>query len=307
MTEWAGHARRVLDQGQACALISLLAVEGSAPREAGTRMVVTTDACLGTIGGGHLEFLAVKQARAALDHPPGAWRIQDYPLGPLLGQCCGGRVRVMVERLDPVYSGWLREAEIRPAFALETRLYDDHVERHLVAETPATLTAKGPQPAAGDRLVEAVGVPVTQLTLFGAGHVGQAIARLMPGLPFELRWYDERPEFSPQTVPQNLADIAQNASGLVLIMTHDHALDYRLTAAALSGEASFIGLIGSATKRVRFLNRLRKDGFGEDTLQRLTCPIGITGIAGKAPEIIAVSVVAQLLLRRADGGTDGSA
>lgn len=307
MTEWAGHARRVLDQGQACALISLLAVEGSAPREAGTRMVVTADACLGTIGGGHLEFLAVKQARAALDHPPGAWRIQDYPLGPLLGQCCGGRVRVMVERLDPDHSDWLREVEIRPAFALETRLYDGHVERHLVSEMPAALAAKGPQPMAGDRLIEAVGAPVTQLTLFGAGHVGQAIARLMSGLPFDLHWYDERPEYSPQTTPQNLSDIAQNASGLVLIMTHDHALDYRLTAAALSGEASFIGLIGSATKRVRFLNRLRKDGFDDDVLQRLTCPIGIAGISGKAPEIIAVSVVAQLLLQRADGGADGSA
>jgi xanthine dehydrogenase accessory factor len=135
--------------------------------------------------------------------------------------------------------------------------------------------------------------------MFGAGHVGRAIARLLPGLPFDLDWRDSRDGHAPDA----MEEAAREATGLVLILTHDHALDYRLTAAALSGPARFIGLIGSATKRARFLSRLANDGLDA---ARLTCPIGIAGISGKAPEVIAISVVAQLLLL-ADMGADGSA
>ncbi|MBW8880290.1 MAG: xanthine dehydrogenase accessory protein XdhC [Asticcacaulis sp.] len=289
-----------MDDGKPCALVSVLAVEGSAPREAGTRMVVTADALFGTIGGGHLEYLAVRQARAALAHPPGAWRIQDYPLGPLLGQCCGGRVRVMVERLDPVHCDWLSEAAVRPAFVMETRLFGDHAERRLVDRNASAMAAKGEPPVAGDCLVEAVGEVVTPLTLFGAGHVGQAIARLMPGLPFDLSWYDSRPEYGMARVVSvdRMVEAAEAAEGAVLIMTHDHALDYRLTAAALLGPAGFVGLIGSATKRARFVGRLRRDGLGDAVLARLTCPVGVAEIVGKAPEVIAVAVAAQLLVLR---------
>ncbi|ESQ91235.1 hypothetical protein ABAC460_06635 [Asticcacaulis sp. AC460] len=289
----------MLDAGTPCALVSLLAVEGSAPREAGTRMVVTREGLVGTIGGGNLEYQAIHQARAVLEHPPGTWRIQDYPLGPLLGQCCGGRVRLMVERLDPSRSQWLGKVnghEVR----LETRLFDSHVERD--EGEAGVISAKGTAPKAGDSFAETVGEPHVPLMMFGAGHVGQAIAGLLPGLPFDLDWQDSREGHTLDAMEQ----AAREAKGLVLILTHDHALDYRLTAAALSGRAQFIGLIGSATKRARFLSRLTKDGFDEAILARLTCPIGIAGITGKAPEVIAVSVVAQLLLL-ADMSADGGA
>ena len=295
--DWAGAARAALDAGEPCALISVLAVEGSTPREAGTRMLVTAEGCTGTIGGGNLEFQAVKQARLALEHAPGAWRIQDYPLGPFLNQCCGGRVRLMVERLDATGAGWLGDVQGRPAYALQTRLHADHVERILTTGVVPALPAKGAIPAAGDTLIEGWGGPRTPLLMFGAGHVGQAIARILDGLPFDLRWFDAREEAeAPFASPEAMAAMAAAAQGVVLILTHDHALDYELSRAALASPARFIGLIGSATKRARFFSRLGKAGYGEADLRRIHCPVGLPGIIGKAPEVIAVAVAAQLLL-----------
>ena len=90
MADWIGAARAALAEGPA-ALVTILATEGSAPRRPGARMVVTEGGLAGTIGGGRLEHLSAAQARAILGQAPGSWRVQDYPLGPMLGQCCGGR------------------------------------------------------------------------------------------------------------------------------------------------------------------------------------------------------------------------
>jgi hypothetical protein len=103
---WAGVARALLDTGPV-ALVTILATEGSTPLGAGARMVVVADGlAAGSVGGGALEATTLAQARAMLSYPAGTWRVQDYPLGPLLGQCCGRRVRVLVERLDPRHCGW---------------------------------------------------------------------------------------------------------------------------------------------------------------------------------------------------------
>jgi xanthine dehydrogenase accessory factor len=296
---WARHALEVLKAGEPCALVAILAAEGSTPREAGTRMVMTTSTIFGTIGGGNLEFQVIDQARHALKHPAGTWRIQDYPLGVLLGQCCGGRVRVLVEHLDPQACAWLEAAAGRPAFGLESRLLANGIRRRVVAAGAPPLSARGPIPAVGDTLVETVGQVPVPLVMFGAGHVGVAIARVLKDLPFALDWYDDRTDVPPEVkilAADGLCAAAAASSGLTLILTHDHALDYELTRAALASGASFIGLIGSNTKRQRFFSRLLKAGYGEADLARITCPIGVGGIAGKAPEIIAVSVAAQLLI-----------
>jgi xanthine dehydrogenase accessory factor len=304
MADWALRALEALRSGTPCVLVSVLAVEGSTPREAGTRMTVTGEATFGSVGGGNLEHNAILQARAALGHAPGAWRIQDYPLGPLLAQCCGGRVRLMVERLDGDAIAWLAEAAEKPAFGLETRLYTDHVERRVLPEADGHLTARGPLPQAGDILLETVGQALTPLLMFGAGHVGAALARVLVPLPFKLAWFDTREaaaDLSGVTVaaPETLAGMAEAANCPVLILTHDHQLDYNLCSAALRGTAPFIGVIGSATKNARFRSRLIKDGFDAE-LSRLHCPIGLPDLHGKAPEIIAVSVAAQLLLLSQD-------
>src|SRR5690349_10873959 len=143
MSDWTALAREKMREGPA-ALVTILAVEGSAPRGPGARMLVTRDGQAGSIGGGALEHQSTAQARAILDHSPGSWRVQDYPLGPLLGQCCGGRVRLLVERLDDVPGGdgpW------------EVRL-GETLSRTASGGRPGPLSARGPKPEAGASFVE---------------------------------------------------------------------------------------------------------------------------------------------------------
>lgn len=307
MVDWAKTALEVM-KSEAYALISLLACEGSTPRETGTRMMVTKDRIYGTIGGGNLEFQVIDQARIALKHPAGTWRIQDYPLGVLLGQCCGGRVRVMIEHFDPTNTQWIEKARDLGSFTLKTTLFVDRVERDISAGSWPYITARGAIPVAGEVFFERIDQPRTPLMMFGAGHVGLAIANLIKDLPFQLAWYDDR-EDVPEAVTvgdaEALCEQAEAATGMVLILTHDHALDYELTKAALRSKASFIGLIGSATKRARFISRLKKEGVSEAQIARITCPIGLAGLSGKAPAVIAVSVAAQLLIEAQTLGVGG--
>ncbi len=298
-TDWIGWLREVAPVTPA-ALVGVLATEGSAPRGACTRMLVTADALYGTIGGGALEHRAVAQARAILTEPPGAWRVQDYPLGPLLGQCCGGRVRLLVEHVDPAALGWLDNA-IEGA-TLVTAL-GDGVARHIDATADrAPPGARGKSPDAGASFAERLGQRRRPLYLCGAGHVGRAIARHASGLPLRLAWFDTRDECDPmegvtivpaERLPDCIAEAPTDAA--LLILTHDHALDYALVRAALARASAFVGLIGSATKRARFLSRLAHEGLSEAARARLNCPIGVPGIAGKEPDVIAISALAQVL------------
>lgn len=300
MMEWIEQLRVHVARGPV-AMVSVLATEGSAPRGPGTRMLVTASAQLGTIGGGALELRAVEQARAVLAHPPGTWRVQDYPLGPLLGQCCGGRVRLLVEHVDSAGLGWLADAA--EGRVLISQLKRGAVQRH-VSDGPAEpLSARGDRPREGSRLAETIGQVRRPLYLFGAGHVGQAIARHAVGLPLRLAWFDTRPVFETiagvAVVPESGIDqcVAEApAEAALVILTHDHALDYRLTHAALTRTPlAFTGLIGSRTKRARFLSRLEREGVSAEARARLTCPIGLPGVTGKEPDVIAVALLAQLL------------
>ncbi|MDB5706082.1 MAG: xanthine dehydrogenase accessory protein XdhC [Sphingomonas bacterium] len=297
MADWPKAARVALAQGPT-ALVTILATEGSAPRGAGARMVVTGDALHGTIGGGALEWRVTEQARAILALPPGSWRVQDYPLGPLLGQCCGGRVRLLVERLDPVASEWIEAFE--KGEEIVARLETETISR---ASFPGlrrgSVGARGPLPEAGVEFTEPMETPGSPLILFGAGHVGRAIADRAPGLPLHLAWFDSREDAAAYpgvmlAEESAMIDCARTApaDAAILIVTHDHGLDYKLTAAALAGEAGYVGLIGSATKRARFLSRLAEEGVGA---ARLICPIGLPGVTGKEPAVIAIAALAQIL------------
>ncbi len=307
MADWTQQAREALQQGPA-ALVTILATEGSAPRGPGARMVVTKTGLAGSIGGGALEHRSAAQARAILSHPPGSWRVQDYPLGPLLGQCCGGRVRLLVEHLEsvPVGDGPFL---VTLGEGVERRLFPGEGRGPATGSEPldpglrrGTIGARGPLPVSGARFVEPAETDMLPVFMFGAGHVGQAIARKAEDLPLHIAWFDTRAE-AAETAGVVLADedamvacageAPKNAA--VVILTHDHALDYRLTAAALGSAACFVGLIGSQTKRARFLSQLEKDGVAA---ARLTCPIGIAGIVGKEPEVIAIATLAQLLMLR---------
>ena len=320
MSNWARQSLARLSQGQPAALVTVLATEGSVPREAGTKMVVWDDGQAGTIGGGNLEHRATDQARRMLAGTL-YFAVQDYPLGPLLAQCCGGRVRLLIERLDAGSADWLTDAARRldaaQPFELRTR-FDPGALGKSVSALPASadeaapitlagtaITARGARPGPGDELVERAEAPRPPVLLFGAGHVGQAVARALEPLPFRLSWFDTRPETAAipgvrVRTPTELAAEAARAGpeASVLILTHDHALDYDLVRAALAGgPPAYLGVIGSKTKKARFVSRLRAEGCGENEVARMTCPIGLPMLRSKAPEVIAVSVVADLLLR----------
>jgi xanthine dehydrogenase accessory factor len=279
----------------AAALVSLKEARGSTPREAGARMVVRPDGAFhGTIGGGQLEWQMLGEARAALAAGRGPARRVTQALGPDLGQCCGGHVTVLIEtfdRRDEVELAALAERETSGSFAVTCRIEAGRVRRSSESASVGWREAYGDAP--------------TPLALFGAGHVGRALVLALAPLPFAVRWIDSRAEAFPSHVPANAAPVlapdpvaeAERIpdDAFVLVMTHEHPLDLAVVAAALRRPHSYVGLIGSATKRARFEKRFREIGIPEDRIRALVCPIGLPGIRGKEPAIIAASVVAQLL------------
>ena len=314
---WAGFALELIGAGEPAAMVTLAAVEGSAPRDAGTRMIVGRDSIFGTVGGGNLEHLLIDQARKLMDASSADVLQQDYPLGPLLAQCCGGRVRVLVERLTADSRGWLSSAHALERagdrYTLSGSVSEGRMSRAVEANWPngveqgaALFDAAGAAPGRKDewtRIVEHIAPVVTPLCVFGAGHVGCAIVHIAATLPFRLSWFDSRPEMSatqgamPLQIRNDLAETVRSApaGAFFLVLTHAHELDYRLIHAILSrGDAAYCGLIGSETKRVRFVSRLAKDGIDTSSL---ICPIGAGSIRSKDPAAIAVGVAAELLVK----------
>ena len=284
-------AREWLAEGRPAMIVSVAQTRGSTPREAQARMLVSAAEVRGTIGGGHLEWQAIDLARCQLrelkkgralqgqDAPPGtplppAWD-KTFALGPSLGQCCGGVVDLRFEALtDEALAVW-------PA--------------------PPSLF---------------------HLELHGAGHVGQAIVHLLEDIDCTVRWIDMRhveegwpgrpdeawlaalpPHIAwlPSDEPE--AEVADAPSGAChLVLTHRHDLDLKIIEAVLKrSDARLAGLIGSATKRARFLHRLTERGLSASQCAALVCPIGVPGIDGKAPAVIAIAVVAQLLMQAGAG------
>ena len=251
-------------------LVQVAETKGSAPREVGAWMVVWPEGLSGTIGGGNLEFDAVAQARALLQGQAGApapGEVRRFALGPSLGQCCGGIVMLRFERIG-------------------------------AADAPA--------------LRRRLALNLAPLALFGGGHVGHAIVRVLCTLPYAVRWIDSRDEVFPPNRPAQVrteysdpiqAAVHELAPGSrVLIMSFSHAEDLDIVIACLQrlrlrDDLPYIGLIGSKTKWATFRHRLSARGFSEAEQARVTCPIGIPGITGKEPEVIAVATAAQLLLQ----------
>lgn len=318
MSRWWTKAMERAARGEAAALVTVCSVAGSAPREAGTKMLVWAGGQDGTVGGGNLEFTIVDQARKLIA-AGGAYRFQSYPLGPLLGQCCGGRVGILVERVDAQSLDWLNavaavEDEGRP-YAIHSTLADAGIERRIVnlrgvadaGGDAVHLTNRSGEPVDTANRIDPKGLSIVErvdprplLVMFGAGHVGQALAPVIATLPFRLRWFDNRPEFAAPgvTVADDLLAEVEAAppDALYLVFTQSHAVDYDLTRAILArDDFRYCGLIGSATKRARFEKRLIADGIPRAGLSRLICPIGSIGLTSKAPEVLAIGIAAELL------------
>jgi xanthine dehydrogenase accessory factor len=305
--------RRLIDAIEAegsAALVTLARVQGSSPREAGARMVVRPSGGFhGTIGGGALEWAALEAAQAVLQRGRGPATRRSLALGPELAQCCGGRVEWRIEtfdRHDLEQLAWIAAAETRGPATLTARIGSDgRIERMLEEDR------RGEGLIGGESEEKAWAEPLGQsariVYLFGAGHVGRALALALAPLPFVVRWIDSRREAFPEYAPANVAlihapeparELASAPDGaLIVVMTHSHAIDLEIVADALRSERfGFVGLIGSATKRARFLSQMRAAGLSETLLSKLICPIGLPGVGGKEPAVIAASTAAQLLM-----------
>lgn len=293
MVDFTAEFQRLLANEDAV-VVSIAATQGSAPREAGTWMAVFATKQVGTIGGGHVEYEAISEARALLSgsntSSPSFPRKREsevddsaksyekrYVLGPSLGQCCGGVMILHYEKYSCSSNEYATYSQKEP---LNSKFNPNAVPK------------------------------IQNIALFGGGHVGKAIVNILSTLPMQVMWIDSRDEIFPDELPSNVIcehsdpvqaavnDLAANSH--VLIMSFSHAEDLDIVASCLlrqrtSADLPFIGLIGSKTKWATFRHRLEDRGFSETELAHVTCPIGVDGVKGKEPEVIAVSVAAQLL------------
>lgn len=269
--------------------------QGSTPRETGTSMLVWPTGQSGTIGGGALELQAVEHARRITE--PTALKM---PLGPALGQCCGGAVTLVLEPFRPDTLPDDADSYIRPVGT--------------TTDKPLALRrAEKSQRSSGQAvpliwqqgwLMEPLEQPATPLWIYGAGHVGRALVDTLEGLPFDITWVDTAPKRFPDAIPDHAAPlVAANPADAVkhapadahhLVLTYSHALDLDLCHAILSHPHRTLGLIGSATKRRRFASRLSELGHNTAQIEGIICPIGRRDL-GKTPKAIAIGVASELL------------
>ena len=301
---------RFIAQYERCAIVTVVELFGSGPREIGARMIIAPDGTFtGTIGGGTLEWQALAAAQAMAPCETRIISERKFGLGPDLGQCCGGYVTLAYEQLEKSSLGFARKAakaEAKGPVWIESLVTAHGVDRRIVdlseISNPETVYD------AGEKLVAKFGKALTPVYLFGAGHVGQALVSILKKLPLQIVWLDSRDIEIAQNLPSNVSfqkpsnlasqivDIPQGC--YVYVMTHSHALDFELSFESLQKTGvDYVGVIGSKTKKARFEKRLREAGLNEMQMQRFHCPLGLESIHGKEPAVIAVSIAADLVQR----------
>ena len=255
--------RDYLRREPASILIEVVGAAGSTPRDTDAWMLVSERAIFATIGGGQLEHMAIDQARRALrlGVPAGSMNV---PLGPEIGQCCGGRVNLSLTALDP------------------------GLESELIARSDREMAAR------------------PHVYVFGAGHVGDALAMVLSLAPLRVVLVDTREgELSASTVPRIETCLTAMPEAVVrdapagssfVILTHDHALDFLIAAEALQRpDAAYVGMIGSKTKRATFRSWLSREIGHPDLFDNLVCPIGGTAVKDKRPAVIATLAAAEIV------------
>ena len=278
--------KQLIDCHGRVARIVITDVRGSTPRTVGTEMFVWNSGQDGTIGGGALEYQVTNAAQLALVDQH-TWT-HTYPLGPNLGQCCGGSVGILCEVFDNT---------TLPTAAV------DFVARPLsVSIKPidhSNLTVKSGE------IREPLRPSGTPIWIWGAGHVGRALVHILQTLPqFDLTWVDfDQSRFPPNTGGSTTVIQASAMPMLVphaptdahhFILTHSHDVDLALCHALLKHDFEYAGLIGSDTKWSRFRKRLTDAGLEMSDIERITCPIGRPEY-GKHPSEIAIGILCNLL------------
>ena len=356
---WIEQLARLTQSGAKAVLVTVARTRGSTPRAPGAHMIVGTEACHGSVGGGQFEHRAVEHARSLLAEGSPFPSLVRFPLGASVGQCCGGAMELVFEPITAGGADWISAARALTAAGRpwgrrvplgkdETRVFDaDSVSsvfdlaaeteraRSLLAGADSSAALARSQHAAGTDgldekattdvshsdvspadashidlcLIDVCLPPELQVLLFGAGHVGRALAEVLGRLPMQVRWIDARADAFPAAIAPNVDVICTDtpasevrrapADAIFLVLTHSHALDFELVKAILErGDFRLCGLLGSQGKRSRFEQRLRARGLPEHAITRLHCPIGVPEIASKEPEVIAIAVAAELLQLR---------
>nr|WP_312824686.1 xanthine dehydrogenase accessory protein XdhC [Acinetobacter oleivorans] len=299
-------------------LVTVVRAAGSTPREVGATMLLRFNLQQqwqqsDTIGGGHLEFQAIDIAKEMLSGMDTCVRrIERFNLSARLGQCCGGVMWLLFEKISP--------AAITSDLSASLQAWrgGKHIWRavsHQYASTWQIMDIEQ-QPSSefhfGSSEQWQFGQQIQpyamQVLICGAGHVGEAIVRCLLPIGVRVKWIDPRDDIFPSDLLENVQCLTTDTleaeiehfdrSGAVLILTHDHQLDLQLCFSALKPAAkpfAYVGMIGSKSKRAIFEKRMQIRGYTLETLRRLVCPIGVEGISSKQPATIAVAVVAQLL------------
>ena len=332
MNDWIATLRSRLGNETSVVRVVVAGVVGSAPREAGACMLVGerdgTPVLSGSIGGGHLEWRAMAVARCMLASNANATtRFDRLSLGATLGQCCGGAVDLWFERFDAADAGdraFVEEAYAASrvgAVTLETVIAhsageiahsamgkpERRLQEGVPEATPRIIMSRMDALKSG-RLVERIDPAGAPLWLFGAGHVGAALVNVLSALPVRITWVDSREEqlSAMPVLPANVTALAADdpaaevmdapRGAYFLVMTHSHDMDDDICRAVMDrGDSAWAGLIGSKSKGAKFVHRWERHGYRREEIARITCPIGVPGIAGKLPAAIAIAVAAQVL------------
>jgi xanthine dehydrogenase accessory factor len=246
-------------------LATIIETKGSVPRNENVSMVVSSSEQYGTIGGGELEYQVIKESNDLLNNLNCNQKIIELPLGPALGQCCGGFVKIQLSKFNN---------------GIKLLLKHD-LKEQIINQNQ-------------------------NLYIFGAGHVAKALLSKLDGVGFNIFIIDSRENFISKINADFVFPILAKDHTIViknspsksfyLVLTHSHQLDLSICDSLLKkNDFTFIGLIGSKTKKIRFKKKLIEIGHDENSIDKIECPIGIQSIKGKEPDVIAISIIARLL------------
>ncbi|MCU4414475.1 xanthine dehydrogenase accessory protein XdhC [Acinetobacter sp. WU_MDCI_Axc73] len=297
-------------------LVTVLRADGSTPREVGATMLLRLDQQQqvqqsDTIGGGHLEFQAIDIAKQMLlDSESCDQRIERFNLSARLGQCCGGVMWLLFEKIEAIRDELITcQTAWQKGRSIIRTVSDGQASTWSIAnDSSASSNYQFQQNDAKWLWQQKIQPNIMKVMIFGAGHVGEAIVRCLLPIGVQIKWVDNRDDIFPLDLRNQVNCIGTDVpeveirhfdrSGAILILTHDHQLDLQLCFEALKPTQqpfAYVGMIGSKSKRAIFEKRMSARGYPQTQLESLVCPIGIDGISSKQPAIIAVSVVAELL------------
>jgi len=305
LSDWLTKILTSLRQDKPVARLIILSAKGSAPRGAGAELIITQEGQSGSIGGGALEYQASHIARETLASLPAtgfARFIRDFALGPDLGQCCGGNVRVLFEFFAPAAL-----VDLQALQSAEPQAYQHDLTSQIIAKAydgDIKRTSFSYNKASG-HLIMAARTARTPLYIYGAGHVGRALVNVTNALAVERIWVDSAAERFEDVAPDDVTiaparDMAQIAAhaphgAFHIIVTYSHQFDEAITHALLAkGVFGKVGLIGSATKKARFAKRFLAAGIAQDAIDKVQCPVGLPDVKGKEPAHVALSIAGQI-------------